>query len=129
MTPAAGSPTSGPGRASVLAEILAGVRDDVADRQHRVPLDHVRELAAAAPPALDAYGALRAPGVGVIAEVKRASPSKGELASIDDPAELACEYALGGARCVSVLTEGRWFGGSLADLVARSEEHTSELQS
>ncbi|HEU0241627.1 MAG TPA: indole-3-glycerol phosphate synthase TrpC [Micromonosporaceae bacterium] len=118
MTPAAGSPTSGPGRASVLAEILAGVRDDVADRQHRVPLDHVRELAAAAPPALDAYGALRAPGVGVIAEVKRASPSKGELASIDDPAELACEYALGGARCVSVLTEGRWFGGSLADLAA-----------
>src|SRR5215467_14080739 len=118
MTPGEGSPMSGPGQESVLAEILAGVREDVAERQVTVPLEHVRELAAAAPPALDAYSALRAPGVGVIAEVKRASPSRGELAPIEDPAELACEYALGGARCVSVLTEGRWFGGSLADLVA-----------
>jgi indole-3-glycerol phosphate synthase len=109
---------SGPSQASVLAEILAGVREDVADRQLRMTLDHIRELAAAAPPALDAYSALRAPGVGVIAEVKRASPSRGELATIEDPAELACEYALGGARCVSVLTEGRWFGGSLDDLAA-----------
>ena len=67
---------------------------------------------------MDAYAALRAPGVGVIAEVKRSSPSKGQLAEIPDPAELAGEYAAGGARCVSVLTEGRWFGGSLDDLAA-----------
>jgi indole-3-glycerol phosphate synthase len=75
-------------------------------------------MAAEAPPPQDGYAALRAPGVGVIAEVKRASPSKGQLAEIPDPAELASEYAAGGARCVSVLTEQRWFGGSLADLTA-----------
>jgi indole-3-glycerol phosphate synthase len=103
---------------SVLEEILAGVREDVAVRQTRVPLDALKETAAAAPPALDAYAVLRAPGVGVIAEVKRSSPSKGQLAEIPDPADLAKEYADGGARCVSVLTEGRWFGGSLDDLAA-----------
>jgi indole-3-glycerol phosphate synthase len=103
---------------SVLDEILAGVREDVAARQEQTPLEALREAAAAAPPPRDAYAALRAPGVGVIAEVKRASPSKGQLADIPDPADLAKEYAAGGARCVSVLTENRWFGGSLEDLVA-----------
>ncbi|WP_309238382.1 indole-3-glycerol phosphate synthase TrpC [Actinoplanes aureus] len=98
--------------------MLAGVREDVAARQAATPLEKVRELAAAAPPAIDAYAALRKPGVAVIAEVKRASPSKGALADIPDPAELAGEYAAGGARCISVLTEGRWFGGSLEDLTA-----------
>jgi indole-3-glycerol phosphate synthase len=102
----------------VLEEILAGVREDVATRQERVPLERVREMAAAAPPAIDAYAALRKSGVAVIAEVKRSSPSKGALADIPDPADLAGEYAAGGARCISVLTEGRWFGGSLADLSA-----------
>jgi indole-3-glycerol phosphate synthase len=103
---------------TVLDEILDGVREDLAARQEQVPFDAVRDAAAAAPAPIDAYAALRAPGVGVIAEVKRASPSKGVLADIPDPAELAKEYAAGGARCVSVLTEGRWFGGSLADLTA-----------
>nr|WP_296070614.1 indole-3-glycerol phosphate synthase TrpC [uncultured Actinoplanes sp.] len=102
----------------MLEEILAGVREDVAARQERMPLEQVRELAAAAPPAIDAYAALRKSGVAVIAEVKRSSPSKGALADIPDPAELAGEYAAGGARCISVLTEGRWFGGSLDDLKA-----------
>jgi indole-3-glycerol phosphate synthase len=60
--------------------------------------------------------ALRAPGIGVIAEVKRRSPSKGDLAAIPDPAGLAVAYAEGGARVISVLTEERRFGGSLADL-------------
>ena len=106
------------GSASVLDEILAGVREDVEAREQQVPLDQVRNLAAAAPPPKDAYAALRLPGVAVIAEVKRSSPSKGQLAEIPDPAELAGEYAAGGARCVSVLTEGRWFGGSLDDLAA-----------
>ena len=108
--------TGGP--QNVLEEILAGVREDVAARQEQVPLEQVRQRAAAVPPAIDAYAALRKPGVAVIAEVKRASPSKGALADIPDPAELAGEYAAGGARCISVLTEGRWFGGSLDDLAA-----------
>ncbi len=103
---------------SVLDEIIAGVREDVEARQREIPLDEVRRLAEAAVPAHDAYEILRRPGVGVIAEVKRSSPSKGALAEIPDPAELAGEYAAGGARCVSVLTEGRWFGGSLDDLAA-----------
>jgi indole-3-glycerol phosphate synthase len=102
----------------VLDEILVGVRADVAAREQQVPLERIKALAAAATPPRDAYAALRRPGVGVIAEVKRSSPSKGPLAEIADPAELAGEYAAGGARCVSVLTEGRWFGGSLDDLVA-----------
>jgi indole-3-glycerol phosphate synthase len=103
---------------SVLDEILAGVREDVAARQQQRPFEQIRELAAATPPARDAFGLLRSPGVGVIAEVKRSSPSKGQLAEIPDPAKLAGEYAAGGARCISVLTESRWFGGSLEDFDA-----------
>src|SRR3978361_1404498 len=103
---------------SVLDEIVAGVREDVAARQAATPLAEVQAAAAAARPALDALAALKAPGVGVIAEVKRRSPSKGSLAEITDPAALACQYAAGGARVISVLTEGRRFGGSHADLAA-----------
>jgi indole-3-glycerol phosphate synthase len=103
---------------SVLDDILAGVRADVAARQTATPLAEVQAAAAAARPALDALAALRAPGVGVIAEVKRRSPSKGALAEITDPAALAAQYAAGGARVISVLTEGRRFGGSHADLAA-----------
>jgi Indole-3-glycerol phosphate synthase len=117
--PHAGRDDSGPAApANVLDEILAGVREDVERRQQQVPLERIKQLAAAAPPPLDAYAALRKPGVGVIAEVKRSSPSKGQLAEIADPAKLASDYAAGGARCISVLTEGRWFGGSLEDLAA-----------
>ena len=83
---------------SVLDEILAGVREDVARRQELVPMERIRQLAAEAPPPLDAYAALRRSGVAVIAEVKRSSPSRGKLAEIADPAELAGEYAAGGAR-------------------------------
>jgi indole-3-glycerol phosphate synthase len=103
---------------TVLDEILAGVREDLAAREKQVPLSAVRERAAAAPPAKDAHTVLRQTGVGVIAEVKRASPSRGKLAEIADPAWLAREYAAGGAHCVSVLTEERRFGGSLDDLDA-----------
>jgi indole-3-glycerol phosphate synthase len=113
--------SAGPGSSesgSVLHEILAGVREDVERRRQQVSLERVRRLAAGAPAPRDAYAALRRPGVAVIAEVKRASPSKGQIAEIPDPADLATEYAAGGARCVSVLTEGRWFGGSLEDLAA-----------
>lgn len=103
---------------SVLDEILAGVHADVADRMQRTPLEAIKQRCVAAPSPRDAFEVLRSPGVGVIAEVKRSSPSAGQLAEIPDPAELASEYAHGGARCVSVLTEQRYFGGSIDDLIA-----------
>jgi indole-3-glycerol phosphate synthase len=101
---------------NVLDEIVAGVREQVEDRQRRVPLEVLREKASKAPPVRDAYRVLRRAGVGVIAEVKRASPSAGTLADIPDAAALAGEYEAGGARCISVLTEPDFFRGSLADL-------------
>ncbi len=103
---------------NVLDEIVAGVREELAAREAATPLAEVMAAARDARPALDAQAALRAPGVGVIAEVKRQSPSKGALADIPDPAVLAGQYAAGGARVVSVLTERRRFGGSHADLAA-----------
>lgn len=103
---------------SVLQSILDGVRADLAERERQLPFDEIKEQAARAEPPLDALAALREPGIAVIAEVKRRSPSKGDLASIDDPGWLAGEYASGGARMISVLTERRRFGGSLADLDA-----------
>jgi indole-3-glycerol phosphate synthase len=103
---------------SVLDEILVGVRTDVATREAAVPFAQVKAAAAGRAAAKDAIAALRAPGVGVIAEVKRASPSAGELASIADPASLARSYEDGGARIISVLTEERRFHGSLDDLDA-----------
>ena len=101
---------------NVLDDIIVGVREDVAARERLVSLDEVKRAAQAAPAGLDALAALRAPGVAVIAEVKRRSPSKGALADIADPAALAVEYERGGARVISVLTERRRFGGSLEDL-------------
>lgn len=103
---------------SVLDDILAGVREDLAERQRVLPLEAVKEIAARQAPAHDVRGALARPGVAVIAEVKRSSPSAGQLASIGDPAALACEYEAGGATMISVLTERRRFDGSLDDLDA-----------
>jgi len=103
---------------SVLESIVDGVRADLAERERAVDLAEIKRRAAAAVPPRDAMAAMREPGVGVIAEVKRASPSKGALADIADPAELADAYATNGARMISVLTEQRRFGGSLADLDA-----------
>ncbi len=108
---------------SVLDDILAGVRADLAERQAARSLDRVKEDARLAPSARDAVRALRPDGdepgrVTVIAEVKRASPSRGDLAPIADPAALAREYESGGASVISVLTEQRRFGGTMADLRA-----------
>ena len=103
---------------SVLDEIIDGVREDLAERQARVGLDELKERAARAPEARDGVAALRGDSVTVICEVKRSSPSKGALAAIADPAALAADYEAGGAAVISVLTEQRRFGGSLADLEA-----------
>jgi indole-3-glycerol phosphate synthase len=103
---------------SVLDEIVDGVRQDLARREASVPLDRVRDLADAAHATRDPMPDFRSPGASVIAEVKRRSPSKGDLADIPDPALLAKAYAAGGAAAISVLTEQRRFGGSLDDLRA-----------
>lgn len=104
---------------SVLHDIIAGVRADLAGREARTPLPDLERALSQVTPAQDVVAALRrAPGVAVIAEIKRCSPSAGSLAPIPDPAALAVEYAAGGATVVSVLTERRRFHGSLEDLAA-----------
>lgn len=103
---------------SVLDDIVAGVREDLAQRQARRPLADLERAVADLGPTRDPMPRFRAPELAVISEVKRSSPSKGALADIPDPAALAREYAAGGAATISVLTERRRFGGSLADLEA-----------
>lgn len=103
---------------TVLDAIVAGVREDLAARMAEVSLDDLKDRASRQPQARDAESVLRGGGVRVIAEVKRASPSAGDLAAIPDPADLARKYEVGGAHCISVLTEQRRFRGSLADLLA-----------
>ncbi len=103
---------------SVLDEIVVGVRLDLARRESAIPLDVVRARLVDAWPVRDPMPAFRTPGASVIAEVKRRSPSKGDLADIPDPAALAAAYSRGGAAAISVLTEERRFNGSLDDLRA-----------
>ena len=99
---------------SVLDSIIEGVREDLAAR--RLPMSQLLEALEIAPPVRDCLATLMAEDISVIAEVKRSSPSKGALAPIVDPAGLAASYAEAGAAVISVLTEQRRFGGTLADL-------------
>jgi len=101
---------------SVLDSIIEGVREDLAAR--RLPMSQLLEAIEVAPPVRDCLLALLTEDISVIAEVKRSSPSKGALAPITDPAGLAASYAEAGAAVISVLTEQRRFGGTLADLDA-----------
>lgn len=103
---------------SVLDDIVAGVREDLHRRRTEVSEADLRARLLEMPPPRDPLPAFRATGCSVIAEVKRRSPSKGDLADIPDPAALAAAYARGGAAAISVLTEERRFGGSLDDLRA-----------
>ena len=105
----------------MLNEILEGVRTDLAARQREVPLERLKERARRAASPRDAVAALSGQDVDVIAEVKRASPSRGKMAAITDPAALARDYEAGGASVISVLTEPRHFDGSLQDLAAVRE--------
>ena len=101
---------------SVLDSIIEVVREDLAAR--RKPLAQLQEAMDIAAPVRDPLKTLLGNELSVIAEVKRSSPSKGALATIADPASLAEQYENAGASVISVLTERRRFGGSLADLDA-----------
>ena len=105
----------------MLGELFQGALLDSAERSRNVSREDLLERIALMPPARDALGALTpASDVHIIAEIKRSSPSKGALAPIPDAPALAQAYERGGASCISVLTEGRRFGGSLEDLQAVS---------
>lgn len=103
----------------MLAELLQGSLEDAKSRRQIRPYSAVEAEALARPAALDALEHLApADRIRVIAEVKRASPSRGDLAEIAEPHALASQYESGGASVVSVLTEERRFKGSLDDLEA-----------
>ena len=103
---------------TVLDAIIEGVREDLRTRMDRTSLGTLQDAADRAPTPRDAFAALSRHELSVIAEVKRASPSRGALSDIADPAALAAAYETGGAAAISVLTEQRRFGGSLEDLDA-----------
>lgn len=101
---------------SALSEIIEGVLADVENRL--VPISILEKQLDQAPVLRDAYSALSQKGLSLIAEVKRSSPSKGALATISNPVELANSYQAGGSEIISILTEERRFKGSISDLVA-----------
>ena len=101
---------------SALSEIIEGVLEDVNNRL--VPISILEKQLDQAPVLRDAYSALSKKGLSLIAEVKRSSPSKGTLATISNPVELANSYQAGGAEIISILTEERRFKGSISDLVS-----------
>ena len=111
-------PTTRTTTGTVLDDLVAGCRADLERRRTAAPERDLRAALADVAPPRDPMPAMRATGLSVIAEVKRRSPSKGHLADIPDPADLAAAYARGGAAAISVLTEERRFGGSLDDLRA-----------
>lgn len=102
---------------SVLERIFAAKRSEVDERRRAAPLESVAAEAARAPAPRDFVGALRTRRPAIIAEIKRASPSKGDILPVLDPAAVAREYAAAGAAALSVLTD-RHFKGTLEDLRA-----------
>jgi tryptophan synthase beta subunit len=103
-------------RRNVVVEIAARRREDVQRELSGHTLAELNRAAAAAPVPRGMAESLAAPGLHLIAEVKRASPSAGEIARDDDPIRRARAYAAGGAAAISVLCEPHWFGGSIDDL-------------
>lgn len=109
-------------KGEVLDQIMTWKRQEVPRQMAEVPLAQVKAFAKLAPPALDFAGALtRTPGAGLIAEVKRASPSKGLIAREWDPPIIGETYARNGAAAISCLTDSRFFQGELAYLTAIKE--------
>jgi len=105
-------------RANVVREIAARRLTDVRVELDALGRDGLRALLTAAPDPRPVAEALAAPGLHLIAEVKRRSPSAGAIAPADDAVARARSYAAGGAAAISVLCEPHWFGGSVADLRA-----------
>jgi indole-3-glycerol phosphate synthase len=105
----------------MLNKIIARKREEIKERKQSVPLATLKERIAQRKAPLDFAAALRGDQVRLIAEVKRASPSRGILCPDFDPVALATRYAQGGAAAISVLTEENYFGGSLEHLVAIRE--------
>ncbi len=106
----------------ILAKIAAYKAEELAERRRARPLSEVEAAARAAPPVRPFLGALRAAeargGYALIAEIKKASPSKGLIRAEFEPATLARAYEAGGATCLSVLTDGPSFQGADAHLDA-----------
>ncbi len=109
----------------MLADLVAGAAKDARIREERIPYaERVAQAEAMAPVLPEAALRPMSGSVGIIAEIKRASPSKGPLADIPDPVWLAQQYEAGGASAISVLTESRKFLGSLDDLAAVTQSVT-----
>lgn len=101
----------------MLAELFAAARADAELRERDLPLSQLEALALEKPSPADVYTALAPTStIKLIAEIKRASPSKGDLAEISDPVALGLGYQSAGAHAISVLTERTGFKGSLSDL-------------
>ena len=100
---------------SILDKIVAAKREEIVAAQRSASLSAVRQAAAEQPRPLDLYAALSGPGIRLIAEVKKASPSRGLLSPDFDPVRLAVTYVANGAAAVSCLTDPR-FQGELAHL-------------
>jgi len=105
----------------MLNRIIAQKRDEVKQRKQGMPLATLKERIAQRRAPLDFAAALHGDQIRLIAEVKRASPSRGILCPDFEPVTLAARYAQGGAAAISVLTEENYFGGSLDHLVAVRE--------
>jgi indole-3-glycerol phosphate synthase len=101
---------------TILTRIVASKRAELASRRQRQSEADLARLATDAPPPRPFEAALRRPGIQVIAEVKKASPSAGSIQAQADVVAVALTYAEGGAACISVLTDGPFFQGSLDDL-------------
>jgi indole-3-glycerol phosphate synthase len=112
--------TSAPTRA-ILDTILARTAADVAARKSATSIDELERVAATRPPALSLRQALAGPHMSIIAEIKRASPSRGTFPTVVDPPAVTADYISGGAAAISVLTDEPFFQGELRDMEQAAE--------
>jgi indole-3-glycerol phosphate synthase len=101
---------------TILDKILAQTAVDLIERKNLVPVENLELQARNRPAAISLFNRLASSDMGIIAEIKRASPSRGRFPTEVDPAIVAKEYVAGGATAISVLTDEPFFQGSLDDL-------------